>query len=337
MHELIGRIDALDPRAAEALKVVSYFDTLITEDVGLDGLLRGAAALSGTVAGAERHGRTSRRDPDGRLLDGTTGREPRSPVHPCTGGSVWLERDGAAHADDAIVVERLAFAVELLERRRAPDSALETGIDAARTLDDRTTALARLRLAPDARIRLIATAVDDRVPGRPTAVLPTRYGILRATLDTTGTPQLTGQAGLGPWVRADRAPASWDGAVIALRLTAPSTPTIDATDLGAMLVLAQAHDPHAPHDDVRALLRLDARSATVLRVLVESDSVRAAAAELGMHHSTLQARHEALTRDLGYDPRTTTGRMRYIAAALLQRLTDPVPQPPSAPGAVRPG
>ncbi|MFI2608290.1 PucR family transcriptional regulator [Kitasatospora sp. NPDC018619] len=332
MHELIDRIDALDPRAAEALKVVSYFDTLITGDVGLDGLLRGAAALSGTVAGAERHGRTSRRDPDGRLLDGTTGREPRSPARPCSDGCVWLERDGAAHPNDAVIVERLAFAVELLDLRRHTGSALEIGIDAARTLDDRTTALARLRLDPGTRIRLIATRVDDQAPDAPSTILPTRYGILRASLDTTGRVPFQGRAGLGPWVRADRAPASWDGAVIALRLTAPSTPTVDATDLGAMLMLAQAHDPHAPHEDVRALLRLDARSATVLRALVEADSLRAAAAELGMHHSTLQARHEALTRDLGYDPRSTTGRMRYIAAALLQRLTDPVPGPPCAPG-----
>ncbi|MBV2153430.1 hypothetical protein [Kitasatospora sp. SUK 42] len=332
MHELIGRISALDPQAGEALKVVSYFDTLITGDVGLDGLLRGAAALSGTVAGAERHSRTSRRDPKGRLLDGGTGREPRFPVRPCSSGSVWLEREGAAHANDVMIVERLAFAVELLELRRDAGGALEIGIDAARTVNDRTTALARLRLDAGTRIRLIATSVDERVPGTPSAVLPTRYGILRATLDTTGNVPLPGRAGLGPWVRADRAPASWDGAIIALRLTAASTPTVDATDLGAMLMLAQAHDPHAPHDDVRALLRLDARSATVLRVLVEADSVRAAAAELGMHHSTLQARHEALTRDLGYDPRTTTGRMRYIAAALLQRLTDPVPGPISGQG-----
>ncbi|MBH5131854.1 hypothetical protein RVN83_29815 [Streptomyces sp. PU10] len=43
-----------------------------------------------------------------------------------------------------------------------------------------------------------------------------------------------------------------------------------------------------------------------------------------MHHSTVQARHEALTQTLGYDPRTNVGQMRYIAAALLLRLTDPI-------------
>ncbi|GGQ88487.1 hypothetical protein [Kitasatospora griseola] len=45
-----------------------------------------------------------------------------------------------------------------------------------------------------------------------------------------------------------------------------------------------------------------------------------------MHHSTVQARHEALTDTLGHDPRSTTGRMRYVAAAPLLRLTGPVPR-----------
>jgi hypothetical protein len=48
--------------------------------------------------------------------------------------------------------------------------------------------------------------------------------------------------------------------------------------------------------------------------------VRAAAAALGMHHSTLQARHEALTNELGYDPRSLDGRARYRLARLLLRL-----------------
>jgi DNA-binding PucR family transcriptional regulator len=48
--------------------------------------------------------------------------------------------------------------------------------------------------------------------------------------------------------------------------------------------------------------------------------VRAAASALGLHHSTLQARLESLTRQLGYDPRSPLGRSRYEAARLLSRL-----------------
>ncbi|MFE2074137.1 hypothetical protein [Streptomyces misionensis] len=125
----------------------------------------------------------------------------------------------------------------------------------------------------------------------------------------------------GTWVRAGHAPESWDTAIIALRLTDDSAPAVDATDLGATLLLAQAYDPQHPHHGVRALAGLDTRSVDVLRTLVEADSIRSAAA-LGMHPSTVQARHETLIQILGYDPRTNIGRMRYIAAALLPRLTD---------------
>lgn len=48
--------------------------------------------------------------------------------------------------------------------------------------------------------------------------------------------------------------------------------------------------------------------------------MRAAATALGMHHSTLQARHDALTTELGYDPRSLAGRARFQLARLLLRL-----------------
>lgn len=321
MQELVGRLTALDPEASESLKVVTYFDTLVTAGAGLDGVVRGAAALSGAVAGAERRGRVTRRGPDGARPPEAPD-SPRSPQRECSVGSVWLERTGEHHANDEMIVERLALAVDLIEARYDPVGALETTIDPTRSREERTTALARLGIAPGSRIRIIATGPDARPGSAPSTAVPTRHGLLRATLGRAATEPPSTPAGLGTWVRADRAPESWDAAVIALLLTEPTTPVVDAGDLGTLLMLAQAHDPQAPHEDVRGLMRLDTRSARILRTLVETDSIRSAAAELGMHHSTLQARHEALTRDLGYDPRTTTGRIRYAAAEFLRRLTD---------------
>ena len=43
----------------------------------------------------------------------------------------------------------------------------------------------------------------------------------------------------------------------------------------------------------------------------------------GATWAPVQTRHEALCDLLGYDPRTVTGRMRYLAAAVLARLTAP--------------
>lgn len=332
MHQLVGRLNTLDPEAGEALRIVSYFDVLLARGAGLDGLLRGAAVLSGTVAGAEIRGRVSRRDPDGHLLPAAEGGDtPRAVERAHAGWRVWLEREDGPAPHDEMIVERLALGVELLEARRRPDGGFDAVIDASRPLAERVTLLSRYRTDPGTRVRLLATLADAPEPGAaPSAVVPTRYGLLRATLDVSGTLTPDGRVGYGTWVRADRAPESWDAAIVALRLTDAENPAVRAEDLGAMLLLAQTYDARAPHPDVLALANLDGRSAHILQTLVESDSIRSAAAELGMHHSTVQARHEALTHTLGYDPRTNLGRMRYIAAALLLRLTDP-----TAPGSTR--
>lgn len=321
MQELVGRLTALDPEASETLKVVAYFDALVASGVGLDGLLRAAAVLSGVAAGAERRGRVTRVDSTGRRLD-AIGDVERHPERVGTGTAVWLERTGSLHANDEMVVERLALAVELLETHRGPVSSLDVVVDAGRSADERREALTRLGIDVAARIRLVATGVGDAAPGTPTTVVPTRNGMLRATVDSSGRVSPADRTGLGVWVRADHAPDSWQSAVIAYRLTDATDRIVDATDLGAMLILAHSYDPEAPHDDVTTLAGLDALQSTVLRALVEADSIRSAAARLGMHHSSVQARHDALTRDLGYDPRTPIGRMRYVAAALLLRLSD---------------
>lgn len=324
MEELAGRMTALDPAAGASLKVVAYFDALVAGGVGLDGLLRGAAALSGVSAGAEVRGRISRRGPEGHILP-EDGDAPRSSERTTSSGRVWLERQGAPYVNDEMIIERLTLAVEVLEARRSPASGVEIAIDASRSIDERGAALARLRISPSRKVRIVATRADMTTSGEASAVVPSRYGMLRAGLDVTGIGQPPGPAGLGQWVRADHAPESWEGAQIAFRLSGAAVPVVDATDLGAMIMLARVYDPESPHDDVRALARLDVRSTEILRVLVEADSIRGAAAELGMHHSTVQNRHEIFTQQLEYDPRTPTGRMRYSAAAFLLRLMGDAP------------
>lgn len=322
MREPAGHPAALGPEVGDALKVVAYFDALVDSGVGLDGLLRAAAALSGTNAGAQWHGRTRRYDPNGRRL--APADDPvRSPDRVGRTAHVWLERDGTGHVNDAMIVERLGRAVDLLDHRGAPESALDIVLDPERNAAERATALARLKVDPGQKIRLIATGLDEQAPSGPSTVVPTRYGMLRATLETPARAVPVSHAGVGAWVLSKRAAQSWAGAAVAYRLTEPENPVLDATDLGVLVPFLAAHDPEVPHDDVAALRRHDDRTAAILRTLVETDSIRAAAARLGMHHSTVQARHEALTLELGYDPRTPLGRMRYIVAAVLLRLSDP--------------
>lgn len=322
MQQLVGRLTALDPEVSETLSVISYFDALVAGGVGVDALLRGAAVLAGAVAGAEVRGKVIRRDPQGRRLD--DGDEHlRSATRHTAAATVWLERDEPAHASDAMILERLALAVELAATRHNPDNALDILLDEARTQGERAASLARLGLEPGTRLRIVASAVEDVVPNRPSTIVATHSGMLRATVDLQGDYAPRGRTGFGTWERAFDASASWAAAVIAFRFTDANTLTVDASELGALLELVRKYDPRAPHADVVKLQQLDERSAHILRTLVEAESVRAAAVQLGMHHSSLQARHEDLTQALGYDPRTVVGRIRYATAEMLRRLTDP--------------
>ncbi|MBP3083808.1 hypothetical protein [Mycolicibacterium fortuitum] len=319
MDGLAGKHPSLESDSPETLKVIAHFDALSVARVGLEGLLRAAAALADAAAGAERHGHISRYDSGGQRLDADEAAT-RFPERTCGDTRVWLERHGAPRANDEIIVERLALAVELLETRRWAGCGLDIAIDAATAPDIRKQSLALLGIGTTARIRVLATSVGQLAPDAVTTVVPTRYGMMRATVDTSGNIRPSGRIGLGTWVRADRAPESWEAALIAYRLTDSADPVVDATDLGAALLVVRAYDPDLPHDDVTKLANLDAVGSRVLRTLVEADSIRSAASRLGMHHSSIQARYEALIREIGYDPRTPLGRLRYSAAVLLLRL-----------------
>lgn len=331
MQELVGRLTALDPEASETLKVVAYFDVLVAGCVGLQALLRGAAVLSGTVAGAFDGRRTHRIGPDGdRPADGPgpAGPRPDWPTRTTSTGTVWLERDGRPHANDEMVIERLALAVDVVEARRPGhrDSSLETALDAARDVEERRVALSRLRLDPARLVRVVAHPlahpVEQRAEAAPSTVVATPHGLVRAVV-LGGDAEVSGPAGVGVSLRADELPESFRTAVLALRLLPGDDAVVDAAALGIVLAAVSALEPVAAEQpDVVALARLDARTRAVVDELAAAESVRAAAAALGMHHSTLQARHDALTNDLGYDPRSLDGRARFRLARLLLRLVE---------------
>lgn len=315
MQELVGRLSALDPEASETLKVVTYFDALVGAGASTDALVRAAAALSGTVAGASFRNRVNRRGPDGQRIEDDHGvRFPRRAVPE---GEVWLERSEDAHANDHMIVERLALAVAFSIAKHQPESALQIAVDSERTTAERTRALAKLRVNAHQRVRAVALPLADEEPGSAPILAEAR--IIRVVLDA-GTRALPRRGGIGPWMSAHRLPESWEQAATALRLTNEHNPVVDAGELGALLLVARGFDVDAPPEDVIALAALDERQQEILRAIATAESLRAAAAALGLHHSTAQARHEALTRHLGFDPRSAVGRARYVASELLLRL-----------------
>ena len=322
MQELMGRVTALDASVSQSLKVISYFDALVAGGVNLETLVRGAAALTGTVAGLDAPGALLRVDNSGRRLDIAAtqtldGNWPRVEVD--SAARVWLERDGDAHANDSMVLERLALAVGTVRTRRliTPDEPVIVALDASRPATERASAATRLAL-PGGRLRVVATAPDLTPPG-PSALIATPHGVVRATIVQLEARVTRG--GMGRLTDAPDLPISWSTALLAYRLVDAVSPVVDADEIGVLIdaVLA-AEAGSANHDDVRALRRLDPRSLVVLDGLTGAESVRAAATTLGMHHSTLQARLESLAAELGYNPRTSLGRTRYTVARMLMKL-----------------
>lgn len=327
MQELAGRLTALDPRASESLKVISYFDTLVAGGAGVESLIRAAAMLSGTVAGVRMENSTIRIDTAGKHADGLTPESNEWPISQIGDLKAWLERAGEHHANDAMIVERLALTAAIVHGRRAGTDAgaLEIALDSTRPLDERSVAIEKLRLTGSGPCRVTALPID--APGTPpgrSAVIAGAGGLVRAILSEPGAIPETGPAGHSVAANPESLPQAWESARLALRIADTRHPIVAAADFGVLLdLVGDADMPKMPsHPDVETLLALDARSQEILTALLESGSLRAAAVTLGMHHSSLQARHESLTRQLGYDPCSPVGRARCEVAYLLARLTE---------------
>ncbi|WP_245741376.1 CdaR family protein [Herbiconiux ginsengi] len=369
---------ALDPEASESLKVIAYFDALVEGHASLEVLLRGAAVLCGCAAGftsgapaatgstnttatAPAASTTMRVDARGQRTHAgeTPARSPASAsepwlTHPLPdGGRVWIERTGTPHANDAMVLERLAIGLSISLDRSSPAvqerRALEILLSPDETPDARADAVRRLRLDGVPLVRIAAQPARDSRDDPRGVVVDTAAGRVRARIllldegqETTSTPvgpatdtvkatSATTRTGIGTAAAPLDLAASWASAILALRMTSPREPVLRADDLGVVLLAAEAADAgRATHPDVEAVgaVATGARGGhdrttdalEVLDALARTDSVRAAAILAGVHHSTMQARAADLAEALGFDPRTPAGRIRLSDALRLHRL-----------------
>ncbi|MEV5410265.1 helix-turn-helix domain-containing protein [Thermopolyspora sp. NPDC052614] len=336
MEELAGRLAALDPEAGAALKVVVYFDRLVEGRANLEAIVRGAAVLAGRPArlvDEARHLRI-RVTAEGVRQDRT---DPADPAWPCVtadGATLWLERPGASGPVDLMVLDRAAKAVmTTLERTRgraapADDAALiELVLDETASEPSRVHAAHRLGLRTDVPVRALAlggpggkvearVAEGRRFPGR---TIPLRH--------PAGEGRRTG---VGPAVPFSELPSSWRAARVAVRFAAdgtdqdPGPSTVYADELGGLAVLAGAVGPETPPvADVEALERAGTTAPWMLRTLhaaAHAPSLRAAASDLTIHHSTLRDRLVHAERVLGWNVRETSGRLRLQLAFALRRL-----------------
>ncbi|MFE3827934.1 helix-turn-helix domain-containing protein [Streptomyces sp. NPDC059092] len=339
MKELAGRLAALDPDAGAALHVIAYFDRLVEGRAGLEALVRGAAVLSGDTARLVDEGRgvRIRVGADGVRLAGGAPPDPRwmsAPLEPGGVPAVWLERAGPPGGVHAMVLERAAAAARVVldrTRGRAPvqgpgddPASVEVLLDASASEHARRQAAGRLGLRDTVLARAVAPA------GAPPVVEPMPPP--GARVPAAREPSAAGgrRAGVGPAVPVLGLPVSWAAARAALRFTAegderdPGPRTVYADDLGALVLLAAAVGAGTePVPDVRALERAVAAApwaALTLHTVAFAPSLRAAATELTLHHSTLQDRLAQAEQWLGWPVHDPYGRLRLQLALMARRL-----------------
>lgn len=331
MKELAGRLAALDPDAGAALRVIAYFDRLIEGRAGLESLVRGAAVLADCPARLvdEERGVRVRVEPDGLRRDDGGPLDPAwasAPLTPGGSAAVWLERRGPSAGVHAMVLERAAAAARVVldrTRGRAPAAAgttdpasLEVLLDASATEHARHQAALRLGLRDVTAARVVMTTEGGpRVEAVPAA---------GDASPGAGRPR----AGVGPAVPVRDLPASYAAARTALRFTAegtdqdPGPRTVYAEELGGLALLAESAAPAAV-PDVRALERAVAAApwvASTLHAVAFRTSLRAAAVDLNVHHSTLQDRLAQAEHWLDWQVNDPHGRLRLQLALVLRRL-----------------
>lgn len=365
MLPLILRLSQLDADAAGALRVVSFFDTLVAARASLDAVVRSTAGLAECPAGLhdETTGRLVRhghREATSASSAGPAVRPPRSAVAEQEVrlgdqrvGVVWLERDGEPGRLDAIVLERMAFAVGALWPGAGPvtlsDPALvELAVSSAVPDADRSRALRLLGFPAGAPVRVLAVRSDDvrsagedvvrmigAVTGRGRPARSAPIGPEAAVLTTAGSESLPA-LGLPAGTRigcgtgtADLA-ESWRQARVAVRFAEVlgRGPVVRYGDLGSVALLAALPRDVVEADPDVTLLRswtatpAGRRDLEVVQAYLGAGSQRLAAAALSRHHSSVSRRLDSLTARWGIDLERPADRMRAETALTLLAIAD---------------
>lgn len=342
----MARLSQLDADAGGALRVVTFYDTLMRRRVDVSALLRASAGLAECVVGMrlEGSGQVIRMGPDGSAAPDPTSQA--STTAPVTLddeeiGAVWLERPGPGAALDELLLDRLALAVAAVVERYGPaqttmaDPALVELIVSADTDGPaRDRALRLLGFAPERPVVVVATCARmplDKVgavicDGRNVkAAQLADVGVLVAEhIDCERFPSVV-RAGIGT---ADVPNRSWRQARTALRFTTGRRPVLRYDDLGALAVLADIpRSVVRDNADVIALQKIagTADGSDALKTLdayCESGSLRRAADRLHLHHSSVARRLEHLSAKLGFDLTEPGGLVRASMALTMLRLQD---------------
>ena len=158
---MLIRLANSDSEAAAALRIISYFDALVEhQNSDLRSVVRGTAVLAECSVGVEMSdGDVISFDPEGNTVS-----VPYPPAETNTteaGHHVWLARTGSPEPTDALIMERMAIAVDLVHERRRRfrswptlgDPALvELILSDGEAAQDRLRATTAIGLHPDTRL-----------------------------------------------------------------------------------------------------------------------------------------------------------------------------------------
>ncbi|MFV0131960.1 helix-turn-helix domain-containing protein [Streptomyces sp. HMX87] len=343
MEALAVRLSKLDPYSEGAIRVVTFYDTLMRRRVDLPALARASAGLAECVAGISLHGagRAIRARPDGR--EASDPPLPASTTVPMTLdeeeiGLAWLERPGAPGPLDEVLLDRLAIAAAAVVERYGParttmaDPALvELVISPGSDEAARARALRLLGFAVRQPVRVVAVRSElplGRITNLVSPTFPAKAAlladvgvILAASVDQARFPA-GARAGVGA---ADSPARSWQQARTALRFTTARRPVIHHHSLGVLALLAQVPQETArDNEDVAAIARLAGNpdDLDTLDAYCATGSLRRAADLLHLHHSSVARRLEQIAEALGIELTEPTGLVRASIALATWRLLD---------------
>ena len=346
MQEEFGRLRELEASAADAFRVIRYFDSLVANRAGLDSLLRAGAVLTESVAGFADLDRQVelRVSPEGRVAAdaGTEEDWPSIELGPDASARVWIERREMPGTLNDIVLERMAAGVKIaLDRTRHSETrdpaSVDVLLDPASSEIDRSVAARRLRLEGEKGLQVVA-AIDTQKPTTSVLAGPllsrsSQIGRVTALILVRGEDEIPAgfaslRQGIGPAGDVLGLAESWRKALLALRLTGDATPTspgprvIRYEDVGVLAdVVDETWARASTLPDVARLIeleRLRPRSIEHLEAIAATDSLRQAADRVHVHHSTLQARQNQLQSALGY-VLDSSGKARLHLALMLVR------------------
>lgn len=338
MKGLLVRLSALDAGAEAAVRVIAYFDGLIEHRATAHELVRAAAALAECPVGLERPGEAPLRAPGGPPGAESSGLD----IAPGA-GRVWLERPGGPGPFDELVLERLALSARLLAGpapHLADPALVELVLSEREGPEDRVRALRLLGLEPTVPVRVVAVAAPDPrgaavglLGGRLPAKVAIIDGLAAALVQRWVPGELAApppvRVGVGGAVDGGAARRSWAQARVAVRFAVAdgSGPTVVEHDgLGSQALLAELPPERLrAQPDVAALVQLGATPSGALDVAAleafcRTGSLRQAAAQLHLHHSSVAARLTHVEGALGWRLDDAAGRFRARFALLARRL-----------------